>query len=139
MFLTEKDYKAVSDAQTLGVIEQADEENRGRAERYAIEEVSSYLRGRYDMEKAYKMRYDNRNAQLVMITADIALYHLIAWLPKRMGFEIREIRYKQALNWLRDVQNGKSSPDLPTITDDSGNETGGTIKYGSMKKNRYDY
>lgn len=35
MFLTEDDYKAVCDAQTLDVIQQSDEETRQRAEKYA--------------------------------------------------------------------------------------------------------
>jgi phage gp36-like protein len=139
MFLQEDDYKAVVDSQTLSVINQADEENRQRAENYAIEEISSYLRGRYNMTSAFEASGENRNQQLVMIAVDIALYHLIAWLPKRIGFEIREIRYKRAIEWLESVQSGKASPDLPPLTDESGTDIGNPIKYGSLPASKYDY
>lgn len=139
-FLTTDDYKAVSDAQTLDVIHQSDEANLERAEIYAIEEISSYLRGRYNMPAAYAATGLGRNAQLVMLTADVALYHLIAWLPKRMGFEIRETRYKRAIEYLENVQAGKASPDLPPLIDpDTGVDTGIAVKYGSWKKGTYDY
>ncbi|HOI32700.1 MAG: DUF1320 family protein [Bacteroidales bacterium] len=139
-FLTTEDYKAVSDEQTLQVIQQSDEPNRQRAEKYAIEEISAYLRGRYDMQAAFATTGNERNAQLVMITADIALYHLIAWLPKRMGFEIRELRYKRAIEFLEAVQAGKASPDLPPIINpETGTDSGIPVKYGSWPKSTYDY
>lgn len=139
MFLTEEDYKAVVDAQTLSVIHQQDATNRERAEKYAISEISSYLRGRYNMQQAYATEGNDRSSDLVMITVDVALYHLIAWLPKRIGFEIRDIRYKRAIEWLETVQAGKASPDLPPLTDESGADIGNPIKYGSLPSSTYDY
>ncbi|MCK9452853.1 MAG: DUF1320 domain-containing protein [Bacteroidales bacterium] len=139
-FLMTDDYKAVSDTQTLEVIHQSDEVNRERAENYAIEEISSYLRSRYNMPQAYAATGTNRNQQLVMLTADVALYHLIAWLPKRMGFEIRETRYKRVIEYLETVQAGKASPDLPPLIDPAtGIDAGIAVKYGSWDKSKYDY
>ena len=138
-FLTTDDFKAVCDAATLDVIHQSDTVNLARAEGYAIEEVSSYLRSRYDITRAYAATGDARNKQLVMITCDVALYHLVAWLPKRIGFEIRETRYKRAIEWLESVQNGKASPCLPTLTDTEGNDIGNPIRYGGWDKAKYDY
>ncbi|MDR3287746.1 MAG: DUF1320 domain-containing protein [Prevotellaceae bacterium] len=138
-FIDIEDYKAVVDAQTLDVINQSDAENLQRAERYAIEEISSYLRSRFDVNKMFEATGDERNQQLVMITCDVALYHLIAWLPKRIGFEIRDIRYKRAIEWLETVQAGQATPDLPPLTDDTGADIGNPIKFGSMTKTVYDY
>lgn len=139
-FLTVEDFKAVCDDNTLNVIHQQDEANLARAVRYAIEEVSSYLRSRYDIAAAYAATGDERNAHLVMITCDVALYHLIAWLPKRIGFEIRETRYKSAISWLKDVQAGKASPNLPVLTDETtGEDVGTPVLYGGMDKSKYDY
>lgn len=137
MFLTEEDYAAVCDTATLDVIQQSDEEIRQRAEKYAIEEISSYLRARYNMTVAYAATGTNRNPQLVMMTCDVALYHLIAWLPKKMGFEIRKERYDSVLKTLVDVHN-KLQMDLPTYTDPVTGETdtGNPVKYGSMPKLR---
>jgi phage gp36-like protein len=138
-FLTTNDYKAVSNAQTLDVIHQSDEENLRRAEGYAIGEINSYLRDRYDTTKAFTATGEERNPYLVMITCDVALYHLTAWLPKRIGFEIREIRYKRAIEWLESVQAGKASSDIPPLTDEEGQDIGNPVRWGSQKKNRYDY
>lgn len=139
-FLTIDDFKAVCDMQTLNVINQADTGNLDRAERYAIEEVSSYLRSRFDTAAAFSASGDQRNGFLVMILADVCLYHLIAWLPKRIGFEIRETRYKQAIEWLKDVQAGKASPDLPVPTDpDTGEVTSQPVRFGGWAKSEYQY
>ena len=139
-FLTIDDFKAVCDQQTLNVIDQADTANLDRAERYAIEEVSSYLRSRFDTAAAFSASGDQRNGLLVMILADVCLYHLIAWLPKRIGFEIRETRYKQAIDWLKDVQAGKASPDLPVPTDpDTGEVTSQPVRFGGWAKSEYQY
>lgn len=138
-FITIQDYKAVVEPKVLDVIHQTDTANLDRAEGYAIEEVSSYLRNRYNVDAAFALQGELRNKQLVMITVDVALYHLIAWLPLKAGFEIRDIRYKRAIEWLESVQKGQASPDLPLLTDEAGNDIGNPIKYGSMPKGTYDY
>jgi phage gp36-like protein len=138
-FLTQEDFKAVCDDNTLSVINQADLSNLDRAESYAKEEIASYLRARYDIDKAFGEVGDKRNSQLVMIACDIALYHLIAWLPKRIGFEIREIRYKRAIEWLQEVQASKASPSLPLITDSTTGSEISQFKFGSWKRHNYEY
>ncbi len=139
-FLSTDDFKTVCDPQTLTVINQDDTSNLDRAERYAIEEVSSYLRTRYDVGAAFSKSGTQRNASLVMVVADVALYHLVSWLPKRIGFEIRETRYNQAIAWLKDVQSGKATPDLPTPTDPTtGQETSQPVRYGGWSKSDYQY
>lgn len=139
-FLSTDDFKTVCDPQTLTVINQDDTSNLDRAERYAIEEVSSYLRTRYDVGAAFSKSGTQRNAFLVMVVADVALYHLVSWLPKRIGFEIRETRYNQAIAWLKDVQSGKATPDLPTPTDPTtGQETSQPVRYGGWSKSDYQY
>ena len=136
-FLNKADFEAVCDKPTLEVINQANDDNMTRAEHYAIEEVSSYLRSRYNIEQAYSRVGDERNPQLVMITCDIALYHLIAWLPKRIGFEIRELRYNKAINWLRDVQKGIATPNISTKTNEQGEDIGTPIVFGGLDKATY--
>ena len=149
MFLEKEDYKAVVDDKTLDVVNQSDGENLARAERYAIEEISGYLRAAlssktgirpYDVEKAFAARGKKRNSQLVMYACDVALYHLIAWLPQRLGFEIREIRYKRAVEWLESVQAGKVILDIPLVEEpaDSGDDAG-NVRWGSWKQNKYDW
>jgi phage gp36-like protein len=148
MFLTIEDYKAVVDNKTLDVINQSDPANLDRAEGYAIDEISGYLRAAessktgirpYDVVAAFAKTGVDRNRQLVMYTCDVALYHLIAWLPQRIGFEIREIRYKRAIEWLESVQSGKVILDIPLIPEDNPEDAGNNIKWGSWGKNTYEY
>jgi phage gp36-like protein len=149
MFLTIEDYKAVVDSQTLDVINQSDSANLERAEGYAIDEIKSYLRAAkssktgisaYDVDAAFGKQGEERNRQLVMYACDVVLYHLIAWLPKRIGFEIREIRYKRAIEWLESVQAGEVLLDIPLVAEDTdGDDSGGTIRWGGIARNSYDW
>lgn len=137
MFLTEEDY-IVASSTALSVLQQSSEENRERAERMAIEEVSGYLRSRYDVEKVFAATGAERNDLVVMRTCDVALYHLSSWLPNKMGHDIRKERYDLAVKWLDGVQAGKITPDLPTVTGEDGEEDiNNPMKWGSEKKNVY--
>ena len=119
-FLTIDDIRIVVDEDTFEVISQEKEESLNLAEKEAIEEISGYLRPRFDCKKAFAKQGAERNQQLVMITNDIMLYHLVSWLPKRLGYEIREIRYKMWIDWLQEVQSGKVTPDLPGYETEDG-------------------
>lgn len=137
MFLTEEDY-IVASSTALSVLQQSSEENRERAERMAIEEVSGYLRSRYDVEKVFSATGAERNDLVVMRTCDVALYHLSSWLPNKMGHDIRKERYELAVKWLEGVQAGKITPNLPTVTGEDGEEDiNNPMKWGSEKKNVY--
>lgn len=151
MFITLEDFKPVVDDKTFAVINQQDPANVERATRYAIEEISGYLRGMepaktgiqpYDIQATFAATGGDRNAQLVMYACDVALYHLISWLPQRMGFEIRQLRYNRAIEWLESVQAGKVILDIPSVQPDPENPAGddtGAIKWGSWKQNKYEY
>ena len=137
MFLTEEDY-IVASSTALSVLQQSSEENRERAERMAIEEVSGYLRSRYDVEKVFSATGAERTDLVVMRTCDVTLYHLSSWLPNKMGHDIRKERYELAVKWLEGVQAGKITPDLPTVTGEDGEEDiNNPMKWGSEKKNVY--
>ena len=137
MFLAEEDYIVASNT-ALSVLQQCSQDKRETAERMAIEEVSGYLRSRYDVKKIFAATGNGRNSVVVLRTCDVALYHLSAWLPNKMGHEIRLERYELALKWLEGVQAGKITPDLPTVTGEDGEEdVNNPVKWGSGKSNTY--
>lgn len=138
-FVTEDDYIVVGQ-DALKIIQQSNAENRTRAELAAREEISGYLRERYDVAKIFAAKDIGRNMQIVLYFCDIALYHMSCWLPGRIGLEIREKRYEQATEWLEKVQAGKVMPDLPTLTGPAGEEDYyNPIRYGAGQKNSYDW
>ena len=117
MFLTDQDYAVVIGDDALRTISRASEQNRANAEQEAIEEISGYLRPVYDCNNIFSAEGSERNPLIVMRTADIALYHLFASMPQKMGAEIRKERYDRAVEWLEHIQSGKIVPDLPRAID----------------------
>ncbi len=138
MFVTDNDYSVVIGDDALKVISRASAENRANAELEAIEEISGYLRPVYDCGAIFGAEGDSRNRLIVMYTADIALYHMVASLPQKMGIEIRKERYERAIKWLEGVQSGKIVPDLPVV-DDSDSSPTNTIIYHSEPKLRHNW
>jgi len=139
MFITDNDYKVVIGDNALKVISQVSESNRLNAEAEAQEEISGYLRPTYDCNAIFAAEGDSRNRLIVMYTCDIALYHLSASMPQKMGSEIREERYKRAIEWLEGVQAGKIVPDLPYATDDDGELSAQPVIWHSQKPLRHNW
>lgn len=134
MFITDEDYMVVIGDTALKVISQVSAENRANAENEAVEEISGYLRPKYDCGEIFSADGDGRNRYIVMITCDIALYHMSASMPQKMGSEIRKERYERAIKWLEGVQSGKIVPDLPHVLDDDGEPANTGFIYGCQKK-----
>ncbi len=140
MFLHQEDYESVCEEKALDILQKSSVKTRRKAEKTAMEEVASYLRPRYDMDQAFAAKADTRNDMIVQVTVNIALYYMSARLPQYMGTEIREKLYENAIFWLKQVQAGKASPDLPTYTGEDGQtDITNPMRFGSMKANKYDY
>ena len=133
MFITDEDYKVVIGNTALNVISQTSEENRANAESEAVEEISGYLRPTYDTQAIFAAEGNDRNKLVVMYTADIALYHMIASQPQKFGTEIRKERYERAIKWLEGVQAGKIVPELPRAVNEDGETASSTVFFTERK------
>lgn len=139
MFLTIDDYSSVCDQYEFEQITQ-NEDIRLKAEAAAIEEISSYLRSRYDTDRVFSAVGKCRNSMVVQCAVNISLWFMVHRLPQNMGHERRECLYNDALKWLRDVQASTATPDLPVYIDEDGTtDTHNPIRTGCMKPSRYDY
>lgn len=139
MFITDNDYKVVIGEQALKVVSQVSDMNRSNAEKEAVEEIAGYLRPKYDTDAIFKAEGYGRNNLIVMYACDIAIYHMAASTPQKMGMEIRKERYERAIKWLEGVQAGKIVPDLPLAIDEEGNPVGIPFTYGSQKPLRHNW
>jgi hypothetical protein len=142
MFLTEDDYRVVTCPADLAIICQSSDEIRQQAERTAMEEVAGYVRTRYDIDAAYAKTDIQRNPLLVQLTVSIALWWLGQWLPGMMGGEMRQTLYDNAISRLKDIQKGNFTPEFPEYPENGDPDTGmggNPMRYGSMKKNGYDW
>lgn len=139
MFLTVEDYRSVCDNYEFEYITD-NAETRKIAETAAMEQISSYLRSRYDIDRAFAAVGSGRNAMLVQCAVNISLWLMVHRLPQNMGHERRECLYNDAIKWLRDVQASKASPDLPLyIAPDGSADARNPVRSGCMPPNRYDY
>lgn len=139
MFIDIEDYKVVIGDQAFKVVSQADPAVVANAEMEAVEEMSGYLRPVYDTDAIFSAAGSDRNRLVVMYTADIALYHMSASLPQKMGSEIRKERYDRAIKWLEGVQSGKIVPDLPLFEESEGEGAPIGISYRSAPKLNHDW
>ena len=139
MFLTVEDYRSVcDDFEFQQITENA--QTREVAETAALEQIASYLRSRYDIDRAFAQAGADRNPMLVQVAVNISLWLMVHRLPQNMGHERRECLYNDAIKWLRDVQASKASPVLPLYTSDNGEtDARNPVRSGCMKPNRYDY
>lgn len=114
------------------------------AEQMAIAQIKNYLAGRYDVGFIFTPllppvegegeQLDSRNAFIVMITIDCALYHLYCSLAPNKIPEHRSNRYQDALEWLKMMAEGKGNADLPLIKDESTGEVKDTFRLSSNNK-----
>jgi len=123
-FLTDADYDVQVRSEIAKLLDATTQKSKlVKAEAMAIAQVRNHLSGRYDCNKIFapitEGEEDTRDQYIVMLVVDLALYHL--W-SKEGGNNIpktRELRYTDALEWLKAVQKGEAA-DLPALTNDSG-------------------
>jgi phage gp36-like protein len=113
------------------------------AEQMAIAQIKNYLAGRYDVGLIFTPlldpavgdnpgeQIDSRNAFVVMIVIDCALYHLYCSIAPNKIPEHRSNRYQDALEWLKLMVEGKGNADLPMITDESTGEVKDNFRLSS--------
>lgn len=138
-YLVETDFAALITPEELCIISQ-DAQSWERAELTAIELASGYLRGRYEVEDAFRLKGAARNPMLVHVVAVLSIWQCIHRLPERMGYDRWEPLHEDAMSWLEDVQRGRNNPDLPTPKASGDDETKtGAVRFGGLPRSTYDY
>jgi phage gp36-like protein len=128
-FLTPDELGSHLYAENIEVITRGDDTLTVAAIDAAIQEAKGYL-GAFDKAAIFSAEAEARNALLLTFVKDIAAWHLINLCNAGSDMKLRQDRYERAVNWLKEVQKGNVSPDLPVIV----GETVGTITYGSNEK-----
>jgi len=92
---------------------------------------------------------DSRNPKLVEVLVDIVLYNIHSRINPKSVPTQRKIRYDGddpeqrggAIGWLKNVQKGSITPDLPVITDEDGETPQNTesVAYGTSSNTAYGY
>lgn len=120
-FLTDADYDVLIRTEIRSILlENYTEQKLLSAEQMAIAQIRNYLAGRYNVNAIYTAQDNERNHFVVMITIDCTLYHLYSSLAPNKIPEHRSQRYADALEWLKLMAEGKTTADLPLLTDTTG-------------------
>lgn len=145
-FLKDTDYAVLIRTEIKNILlENYSETKLLSAEQMAIAQIKNYLAGRYDVGLIFQPllepvigegeQIDTRNAFIVMITIDCALYHLYCSIAPNKIPEHRSNRYQDALEWLKMIAESKGYADLPLITD----ENSGEVKEGVRLTSNYTF
>jgi phage gp36-like protein len=118
MFLQKEDYDNIIRRDILERVIDNNDSYRITAEYNAQSVLETYLRNRYDVTAIFSSIGDNRNRTIVRYMIDIVLYDLFSRIAPEQMNELRLTRYEEAIQWLKDVRDGKISPDLPKNSDD---------------------
>ncbi|SEF86377.1 MULTISPECIES: phage protein Gp36 family protein [Parabacteroides] len=108
----------------------------------AIAEARGYLT-RFDTARTFSASGSKRNQLLLIFVKDIAVWHLINLCNAGSELPLRQDRYERAVDWLKAVQRGDVSPDLPSKEPEGGkaekNNPIGPVAYGSNPKRTQHY
>lgn len=119
-FIQEADYEVQARQEMMRLLDQSEDRAAVmQAERYAISQIRKYIGGRYDCDKLFSQSGDQRDDYIIMITIDIAIYHLWAKKAPKVIPEHRKVRYSDALDWLTNVGSGTMPTDLPQLSHES--------------------
>lgn len=125
-FVHEDDIGRIMLLDQLNSILENYDEDLNFAEEVAIAEMTPYINVRYDAAETFKP--ENKTSFITMKVIDIMLYHLHANVSPDNVPELREKRYKQAIDWCEKIADGFISAPLPL----KGEEVkSNSIRYGS--------
>jgi len=122
-FLKNSDYDVLIRTEIKNILlENYSETKLFTSEQMAVAQIKNFLAGRYNVSEIFSKQNEERNHFIVMICIDCAIYHLYSSISPNKIPEHRSQRYNDALEWLKLMAEGKSTADLPLITDKNGQE-----------------
>lgn len=139
MFVTVEELKTHLYNAQIEVISGDDESIPLAAIDTAVAEARGYL-ARYDRDVIFKTEGKERNAFLVSIIKDMAVFHYLKLCNYAADLEFRTFLYERAIDWLKQVQKGQVVPDLPFLDEDEdGNPDQEDFLWGSNPKRSQHY
>lgn len=132
-FLTTDDFYHIKDDVLQRVIN-ADVVVLDHSERVQLAKMQDYLRSRYDVSTIFFQTGTNRNSVLVGYLTDMVVYDVYARIAQRQVPQQIEVRYKEAIEYLKMVNKGDLSPNLPAVQTEDEQQGTAIFRYGSNPK-----
>jgi phage gp36-like protein len=115
IFLTDEDFIQYQVRTEVLSVLKISETSLDVAELGAIEQMTSYLKTRYDTALTFSAAGASRNPLIIMYMIDIILYNLHSNTASRVVPKSREDRFNAAITWLTSVNAGTLIPSLPSL------------------------
>lgn len=137
-FIQTSDYNASIHREIIETITRGDDEVVEICEDRAVDEMRSYLSGRYDCDAIFAARGDERNSLILMMAIDITIYHIFSIHNPQKLSQVRVDRYNRAVEWLKAVAAGKISiADAPLLPEETLKKNAPTLIKGNPKKDQH--
>ena len=137
-FIQTSDYNASIHREIIETITRGDDEVVEICEDRAVDEMRSYLSGRYDCNAIFAARGDERNTLILMMAIDITIYHIFSIHNPQKLSQVRVDRYNRAVEWLKAVAAGKISiADAPLLPEETLKKNAPTLIKGNPKKDQH--
>lgn len=104
----------------------------------AVSEIKSYLASRYDVQAIFSASGTQRDPLILENTKVIAVWNLIRLSNSELIYQQWRERYDRVIDYLKQVNAGQITPDLPIITDANG-EPIIKSRFGSNQKFQHNY
>lgn len=140
MYISTDELKTHLYTENVDVITRQDDTIVQAAIDAAVAEAKGYLTA-YDVKTEFEKTKpvngaDTRNALLLIFIKDIAVWHFVNLCNAGTDLQLRQDRYERAIDWLKAVQKGNVTPDLPAQPEDTKT---GIILFGSNPKRNNHY
>lgn len=137
-FIQTSDYNASIHREIIETITRGDDEVVEICEDRAVDEMRSYLSGRYDCDAIFAARGVERNTLILMMAIDITIYHIFSIHNPQKLSQVRVDRYNRAVEWLKAVAAGKISiADAPLLPEETLKKNAPTLIKGNPKKDQH--
>ena len=134
-FLTPQELETHLYKEHIEVISREDTTILSAAIDAAVSEAKGYLAA-FDRDRIFTATGGQRNALLLIFVKDIAVWHFVNLCNAGTDLSLRQDRYDRAIAWLKAVQKGDVSPDLPRLDADGDGQAdmAGAVPFGSNPK-----
>jgi phage gp36-like protein len=106
MYVTKEELKSNIYPEIVNMIESGDGQTVDIHINTALNTVSSKLAKYYQIDAEFQKTDNERNSLLVNAIKDIAIYHLYSSVESITNLRVK--RYEQAIEFLKEVQSGKT-------------------------------
>jgi len=150
-FLTKEELKTVAYSYQISEITETDDDIVLQAIETGTKEIQGYLRrnnkkeyddGRivYDVTAVFAATGAARDSLILQYTKIISLWHLLILCNVDIVYEHVKERYDRAIDYLKKVNKGDITLDLPAlpVTDPDANGKGLPFRFGSRRKFNHD-